>query len=188
MHRTLINLAELHYELGLIGHDELIERVRIARWISEETSDSNADPRGTPSTPSQERSEVPELEAEYHEEVPAVAIIRRLRTSPDDNWMELVCLGTWVFTKADPDAYPSVPHGHYRNQNKKWPKLNPYTGRVFSDKHQEDSTKRLTKKEMQLIWSDENFKSFCREMIVWYRESFPYYEFPVRRPLRFPRW
>lgn len=81
-----------------------------------------------------------------------------------------------------------MPHGHYQHQNVKWPKLNPYTGRVFSSKHQEDNSQRLSKKDMTIIWSDESFKSFCREMIVWYQEQFPYHEFPVRRPLRFPIW
>ncbi|WP_216712728.1 hypothetical protein [Pseudoalteromonas sp. TB64] len=109
-------------------------------------------------------------------------------SNDNENWLEFLCLGIWVFTKADPDSYPSVPHGHFKNQNNKWPKLNPYTGRIFSAKHQEDKKQLLSKKQMRKIWSDEKFKSFCREMIIWYQEKFSYYEFPVRRPLRMPRW
>ena len=104
----------------------------------------------------------------------------------EENNLEFLCLGVWVFTKADRDSYPSIPHGHYQNQNRSWPKLNPYTGRVFSAKHQEDKSQRLSKKDMKTIWSDESFKSFCREMIIWYQEQFPYYEFPVHRPMRMP--
>jgi hypothetical protein len=96
----------------------------------------------------------------------------------------------WVFTKADPDPYPSTPHGHWKNQNQKWPKLNPYSGRAFLTKHQEDVGKRLSKVQMKLLWSDEKFKDFCRAHIVWYRESFPFHDFGRSNKLllKFPKW
>lgn len=188
MHRILINLAEIHYEFGLISHDEYHERIHVALWLADTHPGCELDPR---TDSDEETPKNSEYESEYNDKQGAV--IARTGSGhstqkDNENWLEFICLGTWVFTKADPDSYPSVPHGHYKNQNTKWPKLNPYTGRVFSSKHQEDISRRLSKKQMREVWSDPGFKSFCREMIVWYREVFPCYEFPVRSPLRMPRW
>ena len=182
--KTLITIAELHYAFGLIGHDEFNERVDIALWIDNKLAD---DPRG-------EFNESSDQEATliYAEKNLDNSIISRIDTNKTtinnkENWIDFVCLGIWVFTKSDPDSYPSVPHGHFRNQNAPWPKLDPYTGRVFTNKHQENIKMRLTKKQFNIIWTDEKFKSFCREMIVWYLEKYPYHVFPVRRPLRMPK-
>ena len=184
MRNTLITLAEIHYALGFIGYDELNERIGVALWLSDEAEDHVNDPRND-----SEDDSPPNEKYEYNDSVIVkTGDCRANQQEKDDNWIEFLCLGLWVFTKSDPDLYPSVPHGHFKSQNRKWPKLNPYTGRVFKSKHQEDKTNRLTKKQMKIIWSDEKFKSFCREMIIWYQEQFSYYEFPVRRPLRMPRW
>lgn len=187
MRNFLINMAEFHHELGMISHDEFKERVHVALWLSDHTEDS-PDPRE-----GSVEDDVPE--GGKHEGVDENSLVTSKINdgkggsgSNDENWMEFLCLGVWVFTKSDPDSYPSVPHGHYRDQNNKWPKLNPYTGRVFKAKHQEDTSSRLSKKQMRAIWQDEKFKSFCREMVVWYQEQYPYFEFPVRRSLRMPRW
>jgi hypothetical protein len=69
----------------------------------------------------------------------------------------LVMLTKWVFTAGDPDCYPSVPHEHFQKKTNSWPKLNPYTGRVFSAPHEEDKARRLTKEEMQILWIVEIF-------------------------------
>tara|TARA_B110000211_G_scaffold212168_1_gene251629 strand:+ start:2305 stop:2859 length:555 start_codon:yes stop_codon:yes gene_type:complete len=184
MRNTLIRLAEIHYDIGLIDYDELNERIGVALWLAEELDDPNLDPR----TELGEEPSFNEFE-ESDSNNPEEFVKAKVDGSNDnENWLEFLCLGIWVFTKADPDSYPSVPHGHFKNQNNKWPKLNPYTGRIFSAKHQEDKKQLLSKKQMRKIWSDEKFKSFCREMIIWYQEKFSYYEFPVRRPLRMPRW
>ena len=183
----LINLAQFHHELGMISYDEFRERVQVAFWLLDDVEKSS-DPR--------EGSAVDaESEEEKHEDVDERGSItskindgKGSSGNNDENWIEFLCLGIWIFTKSDPDSYPSVPHGHYRDQNSKWPKLNPYTGRVFKAKHQEDTSCRLSKKQMRTIWQDEKFKSFCRDMVVWYQEQYPYYEFPVRWPLRMPRW
>ena len=45
MHRTLINLAEIHYNFGLIGHDEFRERIRVALWLADAHPGSELDPR-----------------------------------------------------------------------------------------------------------------------------------------------
>ncbi len=180
-----MTLAKIHYEFGFISYDEYNERVDVALWLSDETNSN--DPRLDDSGDSnQEKGHHNELENQR-----AVSRLQRGDSASADHhedMVEFICLGTWIFTKADRDSYPSVPHGHYQNQNRPWPKLNPYTGRVFVSKHQENIAQRLSKNEMTDIWQDESFKSFCREMIVWYQEQFPYYEFPTRRPLRMPRW
>jgi len=189
MVQTLITLAQIHYELGVIGYDEFCERIRVARWLADEHEDSEGshDPR------IDSKDESPPVEIRDVESEPEAVTVMSRDTDKSsvidgEDWIKFVCLGVWVFTKADCDSYPSVPHGHYKNQNTNWPKLNPYTGRVFHSKHQEDTSRRLTKKKMKKIWNDEKFKSFCREMIVWYQEQFPHFEFPVRNPLRMPRW
>ena len=160
MHHTLVTLAEIHYDFGLIGHDEYCERISVALWLADAHSGSELDPR---TDSDEETSEDKEYESEHNGKQGTV-ITRTDSGQPtqkdNDNWMELVCFGTWVFTKADPDSYPSVPHGHYKNQNIKWPKLIPYTGRVFSSKYQEDTSQRLSKKQMKEIWIDPSFKSF----------------------------
>ena len=184
MDTTLITLAQFHYELGFIGYDEYKERIQIALWLADEAH--AIDPRF-------DGDEESNLNVrEQNEDIEKSVITRPTNNNAsiddDENNLEFLCLGVWVFTKSDRDSYPSIPHGHYQNQNRPWPKLNPYTGRVFSAKHQEDKAQRLSKKDMKRIWSDESFKSFCREMIVWYQEKFPYHTFPVRRPLRMPRW
>lgn len=185
MENTLITLAKIHYGLGLIGQDEYIERARVARWLSAELQG------GDPRSESQEE-EINDNREMYDTESEAVAIKdssgKSTLTDNEDNHLELLCLNIWVFTKSDPDTYPSVPHGHYRNKNNAWPKLNPYTGRVFSSKHHEDRAKRLSKKDLKLMWSNEKFKSFCREVIIWHLEQFPHYRFRVQHPLRFPRY
>lgn len=181
----LINLAELHFMFGFIGIDEFHERMEVACWLDDE-NDSVSDPRCTDDNDSQCKEDIkPQGNDNGERESPNVTISQ---TGRDDNWLEFLCLGIWVFTKSDPDSYPSVPHGHYQDKNAKWPKLNPYTGRAFSSKHTEDRPKRLTKSQMRIIWRDEKFRSFCREMIVWYQEQFPYFAFPVCRPLRLPIW
>lgn len=185
MYRTLVNLAEIHYELGLIDYDEFNERVGIALWLSDGL---DVDPRDG----SEGITESNNLDGSEREKNQDSVIAKidsgKSNVENDESWLEFLCLGVWVFTKSDQDPYPSIPHGHFKSQNKKWPKLNPYTGRVFKSKHQEDKSQRLEKKEMRDVWTDEKFKSFCREMIIWYREQFPYHEFSVSRPLRMPRW
>jgi hypothetical protein len=177
MKHFLINLAEIHYAFGFINRNELEERILVALWLGDEI---DTDPRVDLS-----EEEILERE-EYHEEELTPRVVSP--ANRDDEWMEFLCLNKWVFTKSDPDDYPSVPHGHYESQNRKWPKLNPYTGRVFSAKDQEDKSKKLKKKQMKIIWSDSKFRSFCREMVVWYLEENPHYNFAVKYPLRMPKW
>ncbi|WP_335901491.1 hypothetical protein ACOI2Q_07030 [Shewanella algae] len=179
MRDLLINLAELHFEFGLIGRDELNERISVALWLNEELLSDVIDPR----------NENSEGDESHYDEIEGkeAGVTVSLKENSDD-WIEFLFNGVWVFTKADADSYPSVPHGHFQSQTRKWPKLNPYTGRVFSSKHQEDTSKRLSKKQMRLLWRDEKFRSFCREMIVWYRETHKSYRFPVSNPCRLPIW
>jgi len=177
MKDTLIILAELSFHFGFIDYNEFKERIEVALWLSDET-ESVSDPRNIENEECSEKNDMEsnELTSSLSKEI------------DNDNWLEFLFCNTWVFTKSDPDSYPSTPHGHYKSQNNKWPKLNPYTGRAFKAKHQEDQSKRLNKKQMKKLWSDKIFRSFCREYIVWYMEEFPYHRFSVRNPLLLPRW
>jgi len=177
--RHLATLAEISYEFGLIGINEFKERIEVAQWLVSNDS-SIPDPR------------VPEVEAEGIEDKLGTekgVLQVRIKDEPDEpGWLEFLFDGKWYFTISDPDSYPSVPHGHLNNPNQKWPKLNPYTGRAFKAKHQEDTSLRLSKPKMRLLWRDQKFRSFCRDHILWYIEERPHYVFPVKYALRFPRW
>lgn len=187
MSNFLINMAELHHQLGMISHDDFWERIEVALWLSDD-AEVSSDPRKNLGDGVDPEEENHEDVGESDSMISKISDGKRGSGSNDKNWMEFLFLGVWVFTKSDPDSYPSVPHGHHKTQNKKWPKLNPYTGRVFKAKHQEDTSNRISKKRMKILWQDEKFKSFCREMVVWYQEQYPCFKFSVHRPLRMPRW
>jgi hypothetical protein len=179
--RTLIVLAELHFEVGLIGIDEFTERLEIARWLGD---DSLADPRGMSESDNDDADSAREVR-----DADGGGPLTSTRESPlddDDLTVEFVWL-SWVFTRQDPDPYPSTPHGHLYDPNREWPKLNPYTGRVFKGKHQEDKKMRLTKKKLIELWRNGRFRDFCRSHVVWYREAHRHHAFGVLHPLRFPR-
>jgi hypothetical protein len=181
VYRTLEYLSELSWSLGLIGLDELQEQVAVASWLSDEeriTQDPRCD----------ENDELTAKEVNDASENQGIVEVLDSESYRENNpVLQIVILKTWYFTGADPDSYPSVPHGHYQNVNRKWPKLNPYTGRVFLGKHREDLRQRLTKNQMRRLWSDEQFKDFCRIQIL-RRAEMNNFAFPVKHILRFPRW
>jgi hypothetical protein len=182
--RTLLTLAKFNLQFGFIGIDEYIERYEVALWLGDPNG-KRLDPRDTVLSEDL-REEKERGSADNASEPPQKGGGDGLRES-DSGEVEFLFQG-WVFTKSDPDPYPSTPHGHWRNQNSKWPKLNPYTGRVFKEKHQEDVSARLNKKEMKKLWNDDKFRDFCRSYILWYAEAFPHHVFGVANPLRFPDW
>lgn len=177
--RHLVRLAEISYEFGLIGIDELQERIKVALWIDSDDPGAS-DPRGFG-----EEGEDTEDSLLCEGELLEVHLKNEFDQS---SWLELLFDGKWYFTISDPDPYPSTPHGHLNNPNQGWPKLNPYTGRVFKAKHQEDLSLRLSKPKMRTLWRDLKFRSFCRDHILWYKENHPNYIFPVVDPLRLPKW
>ena len=178
--RTLISLADLHYECGLIGISEYSERQAVAHWLDDGERVS-ADPRSDA-----EGGDFNADEPDKNEALNSGQNGPRSSSNDDDDTLYFIWF-SWVFTRQDEDSYPSTPHGHLLDPNRRWPKLNPYTGRVFKAKEQEDAQLRLGKKPMRLLWRDQRFREFCRSHIVWYMESHPYYDFPVRHPFRFPR-
>lgn len=180
--QTLSFLADISWELGLIGLDEYKERIDIAHWLSDEEP-SSEDPRGKLTDDSKNNREGQD---DFRQNK---SIKNSSKSRVDDNSIfELIALNCWYFTGSDPDSCPSIPHGHYSSATRQWPKLNPYTGRVFSNKHQEDTSRRLRKKEMRILWRDEKFRDYCRKHILWYMQEYTYYHFRLRHPLRLPRW
>ena len=179
---VLISLANWHLHFGLIGIDEFKERFQVALWLDREGD--GPDPRESQGEdgPDQHRYEGAEGSPDER-----VFVRRPKEYTPENEYLELIWFG-WVFTRQDPDPYPSTPHGHDGSPNKRWPKLNPYTGRVFKGKHQEEEKRRLNKKRMVMLWSNPEFRDFCRSHVLWYMEAHPHYDFPVMHPLRFPRF
>ena len=177
--RTLVTLAKFSFQCGLIGVNELRERLKVARWLSIE-KEGIADPRLPEGEDNDDHEKMDDSEEMLR------ASIKNGSNSPD--WIEFLFDGKWCFTISDPDDYPSIPHGHLNSPNRPWPKLNPYTGRSFKAKHQENTSMRLSKSKMQTLWRDYRFRSFCRDHILWYMQENPHHVFPVADPLRFPRW
>jgi hypothetical protein len=174
---TLYVLADLSLMLGAIDVTEHAERVHVAKWLMDEGS-SSPDPRGEIEWPDERETEAA---------APGVTV-QTTRNPDDSDWLEFVAFNKWYFTRSDQDPYPSTPHGHLLSASRSWPKLNPYTGRVFAAKHTENTSLRLTKREMRELWRTEAFRDFCRSHIIWYAETFPHHAFGVPHPLRFPQW
>jgi hypothetical protein len=188
MHNYVVLLSDLSYQLNLIGIAEYAERRQIADWLSGGSAGA-LDPRdpmvggacevrGDEQSHRQSlgRGQPPGLNSSLDEE--------------DESWPQFLAFDTWMFTLGDVDCYPSVPHGHLHRKTNEWPKLNPYTGRAFSDVHLEDVTRRLSRAEMETLWSNDAFVEHCRKQVLWYSDFAPMYSFPKARrgKLHFPRW
>ncbi|WP_041852928.1 hypothetical protein [Vibrio antiquarius] len=169
MKTTLLLLADLSYQHGLIGLNEYAERLETIDWLTS-TEDST--------------------EAEMRQLEEVNGLTSQTSTSQNDvrdESLSLLALKKWMFTIGDADCFPSVPHGHLNNKNGKT-KLNPYTGYIINkDKKEID---RLTKAEMYVLWSDPKFRNHCREQINWYTGFAPEYLFPDARKgrLSLPKW
>lgn len=186
MHTHLILLADLSYQIGLIGLAEYAERMNIAHWLSPD-AESSPDPRFNSE---RQDKEVASIEALPPDQEGATPVDGVAHTRPRKPFLEFLALNKWMFTKGDRDCYPSVPHGHLRSKTREWPKLNPYTGCVFQQVHLEDPNSRLTRAEMLQIWSDDKFIEHCRQQVLWYSDFSPNYAFPNARRGRlvFPTW
>lgn len=188
MYQYIKLLSDLSYLTGLIGYCEYLERCEVADWL-EDPYNQIPDPR----LPQEDIQEKP-FEDEYPEDRETEEKNRFTQSGQSrDNeppYLELLILNKWMFTLGDVDCYPSVPHGHFEVKTRKWPKLNPYTGRVFSNIHKDDPINRLSKQDMKKIWNDPKFIDHCREQVIWYSDFAINYDFPKARrgKLVFPRW
>ena len=183
MFQRLYLLADLSYQLGLIGLPEYQERIKVADWLSEKTDE---DPRRNP----EDREEPFGEPLDEKEEPQKAAKGNEGEDEPPDPILRLVMLNHWMFTLGDRDCYPSVPHGHWNSKTREWPKLNPYNGRVFDHPHRENTRSRLKKTDMQKLWRDNSFIDHCRHQIHWYSSFAPSYIYPNARRGKyvFPIW
>lgn len=187
MHNYIVLLSDLSYQIGLIGIAEYKERREMAYWLSS-NGENKPDPRGSGHEEMElprENDERPESDSSQGQGSSGSA-----NASDDDPNLKFLALNKWIFTVGDRDCYPSVPHGHLHRKTNEWPKLNPYTGRVFADIHAEDASLRLTKAEMKWLWNNEDFVEHCRKQVLWYSDFAPDYTFPRARfgKFRFPKW
>jgi hypothetical protein len=190
MHHYIVLLSDLSYQLGLIGIAEYKERLEIGYWLS-----TNEDGKPDPRTGKHEELKCPGGNNERRENGGAQSQVgsgsgNAPDEDPSDQRPRFLAFKKWMFTVGDRDCYPSVPHGHPHGKTNEWPKLNPYTGRVFADMHDEDAPCRLTKAEMKALWNEEGFVEHCRKQVLWYSDFAPDYAFPRARfgKLRFPKW
>ena len=186
MHQYIILLSDLSYEHGLIGIAEYRERREVAYWLSVDEQ-GQQDPRDSPH---EEPGRLREFDEERGDNRGGSGSGNDPEEDPTDQWPRFLALNKWMFTAGDRDCYPSVPHGHLHRKTNEWPKLNPYTGRVFSAVHAEFVPRRLTKAEMKILWSDSDFVEHCRKQVHWYSDFAPNYGFPNARfgKYRFPKW
>lgn len=188
MHYYITLLTDISYALGLIGLSEYEERLAIADWLSDSGHDDQ-DPRLCPYEEDNHCDE-PNFDNHYYFAGSGSSSGRDKDSDDCDQWLKYLILNKWMFTIGDRDCYPSVPHGHLHAKTNEWPKLNPYTGRVFSAMHKEEVRSRLNKSEMKKIWNDPSFIDHCRSQVLWYSAFAPEYNFPRARRGRlcFPRW
>lgn len=191
-------LTDLEFEIGVIGIADYVERREVFEWLMADSGPAALrDPRGAPGHEQEERplpeAALPEAPDRGPRDRAVGAVVEGAdqNEGDEDPFIEFipgVLRSRWCFTKNDDDSYPSVPHGHLNVKTNAWPKLNPYTGRAFSAKDVENAALRLQKQEMIDLWNDRGFRTHALETIAWYKESHPYYEFPVRNPFKLPRW
>ncbi|WP_175751254.1 hypothetical protein [Burkholderia anthina] len=190
MSTAILLLNDLSYQLGIIGLAELTERAEMADWLLSDGA-SQADPRGAPETErvhARDTPDDPDALSPSRDDMCSADTSGNANEAP--RWLEFLALGRWHFTLGDVDCVPSVPHGHQNSKTQSWPKLNPYTGRVFVGVNQEDATQRLDRIEMLQLWRDDKFIEHCRKQVLWYTQDFPSYPFANARRGRlvFPRW
>ncbi|MEY8689733.1 MAG: hypothetical protein AB9M53_07640 [Leptothrix sp. (in: b-proteobacteria)] len=190
MHHNIDLLSNISYQVGIIGITEYRERHEIAHWLSAD-GESHHDPRTGRNGELKRPREVEErLENDGTRREGVLGSANTTDEDTSDRWLHFLALNKWIFTVGDRDCYPSVPHGHLQRKNNEWPKLNPYTGRVFVDVHDEDVPSRLTKSEMKALWRDDGFLEHCRRQVLWYSDFAQDYAFPNASlgRLRFPKW
>lgn len=191
MSKEIYLLSDLRYALGIIGLVELQERLEIANWLFGKMQD-RPDPRGTSDGGLEPRK--PPNDEDVFRSMPVLRPLSGNAISesqkPEAEVTQFLALKCWYFTIGDPDCAPSVPHGHENSKTQKWPKFNPYTGKVFTSIHAEDTSRRLSREEMKALWRNADFVEHCREHVKWYAERFPEYRFVNARRgyLAFPSW
>lgn len=197
MSPAVMTLSDLSYQLGIIGLIEYQERLEIYRWLKD-NSNSVADPRHAPgedyaSSEKERMDHGDDWDGSNRMEGPQLSHTGTRggqKIEDEDDSMHFLAFNKWLFTVGDKDCFPSVPHAHYQRKTTPWPKLNPYTGVVYSSMNAEDVSSRLTKREMKLLWNDSKFIEECRKQIIWYSAFAPHYSFPNARFGRhiLPRW
>ncbi|MBU6502693.1 MAG: hypothetical protein KGQ35_07495, partial [Burkholderiales bacterium] len=170
MSRIIHLLNDLSYAAGLIGLVELEERNQIASWVFSRDHSrihERTDPRGVLDREPEEQVRIEEAEVfqplEKNGRVLGSSVNDPAAQEPAST--QFLVLKRWYFTLGDADCSPSIPHGHENAKTQKWPKLNPYTGKVFTATHQEDAPRRLSRLDMQMLWRDDAFVDHCQQQV-----------------------
>src|SRR5262249_805930 len=77
-------------------------------------------------------------------------------------------LHQWEFHQADQDFFPSIPHGHWRSDQRK--KLHVYRGWMYQEDRQIGREPRW---KIVALWNDDKFRSFASAAIQYYLITFP---------------
>lgn len=186
----IVLMSDLSYMMGIIGWAEYRERRLVAEWLSNDDEES-VDPREPSAEPNGDINDE-NNENNSRAENGSANSVNGVSGSDDNQprWPKFLLLNRWHFTLGDVDCVPSVPHGHENSKTQSWPKLNPYTGKVYISVESEDTSRRLNRSDLKKIWTNKKFLEECRKQLVWYAENFKSYGFPhARRGWdRLPKW
>ncbi len=91
-------------------------------------------------------------------------------------------ISKWEFHKTDSDFFPSIPHGHAIINHKI--KLDAYRGYIYKNNKQTD---RESRQFIIDLWNDNKFRDAARETVIYYMNTYPYFNWRVSNPLRMPR-
>jgi hypothetical protein len=186
----IVLMSDISYMSGIIGLAEYRERLLVAKWLSND-EEEGVDPREPFAEPNEDVNDKNDVETPRQGDGSAASA--NSAGGNDNNetrWPRFLLLNKWHFTIGDVDCVPSVPHGHENSKTQSWPKLNPYTGKVYIGVEREDVSRRLNRNDMKKIWTNKKFLEECRKQIVWYAENFPSYQFRNARRGRdcLPKW
>lgn len=88
----------------------------------------------------------------------------------------------WHFNQYDPDFFPSVPHGHWKEKEAR--KLDVYLGWVYEGAEQVSREKRRLIVD---LWNNEEFRRFAETAIDYYLDHHPSYKgWRVSNPRKLP--
>ena len=88
----------------------------------------------------------------------------------------------WHFNQYDPDFFPSVPHGHWKEKETR--KLDVYLGWVYEGTRQVSQEKRCLIID---LWNNEEFRRFAATAIDYYLDHHPSYKgWRVSNPRKLP--
>lgn len=189
--------SDVSYQLGLVSWHELLERYKALKCMCAPGSAASVSLDrllnvGQDEGESEEDDWTDQETAQRPQEASSGEGTWRELTDRVDEEDDIVLhyipgsrtgLITWEFHPYDPDFFPSVPHGHHRQQRKT--KLDAYLGWVYQRSKQVSREPRWKVIE---LWNDSQFRVVASNAVDYYLASHPHYAgWRVVSPRKLPR-